>query len=106
MSNIVITDPNLEAAIRDAISKPAGDILDSDLLGLATLNASGRGIANISGIEYCVNLTWLYLSENQIVDVSPLAGLTRLTELWLYNNQIVDVSPLAALRDSGCEIYF
>ena len=95
-SAVVVTFPdlNMEAAIRQAISKPAGDILDSDLLGLTTLSANGKGIANISGIEYCVNLTGLQLQGNQIVDVSPLAGLANLTWLQLQGNQIVDVGPL------------
>ena len=43
-----------------------------------------------------MNLTLLYLYDNQISDISPLAGLTNLTYLALYNNQISDISPLVA----------
>jgi len=38
-------DPGLEAAIRDAIGKPTGDIHDSDLVELTWLGASSRSIA-------------------------------------------------------------
>ena len=92
-------DPNLEAAIRDAIGKPTGDILQSDLDTLLTLDASTRGITNLTGIEHCTSLIILSLHTNQIGNISPLAGLTSLTELVLRNNQISNVSPLASLAN-------
>jgi len=90
-------DPNLEAAVREAIGKPTGDIYASDLAGLTSLDASERNIADLTGLEYAAGLTWLALSENQVVDISPLADLTKLTYLYLENNQISDISPLASL---------
>lgn len=92
-------DPELEAAIRVAISKPTGDIHEIDLIGLAFLDAAGIDIVNLGGIQYCTNLTELDLRYNQIVNVSPLAGLTNLTELYLDSNLIVDISPLAGLTN-------
>ncbi len=38
-------DPGLEAAIWEAISKPTGDICDSDLVGLTTRICPGWSIA-------------------------------------------------------------
>ena len=73
-------DPGLEAAIREAIGKPTGDIHDTDLVGLTDLNADNRGIVNLEGIQYCVDLTELSLNSNQISDIAPLAGLTNLTQ--------------------------
>ena len=90
-------DPNLQAAIRQAIGKPTGDIYQSDLAGLTALNASERGIANLSGLEHCSGLTYLNLFFNQIGDISPLSGLTSLTFLNLWDNQISDISPLSGL---------
>jgi len=92
-------DKNLEAVIRQAISKPLGDIFASDLQGLTSLNASGKSIANIEGLQYCTNLTTLFLTDNQISNISVIAGLTKLTRLYLYNNQISDISPLAGLTN-------
>jgi len=92
-------DPNLEQAIRDVIGKPTGDIYDSDLVGLTELDASERGIANLEGIQHCVNLTRLFLQENENVDITPLVGLTNLAVLHLNNNQIVNISALSILTN-------
>jgi hypothetical protein len=92
-------DPNLEAAIRDALDKPAGNIYVVDLLELVSLDASSYNIQNLSGLEYCVNLQELYLWDNQISDISALSGLTNLEYLYLGNNQISDISALAGLTN-------
>jgi len=90
-------DPNLEAAIREAIGKPSGDIYPSDLEGLTYLNASERSISNLIGLEHCTNLIVLDLDYNQIGDISPLTNLTNLTLLYLDHNHISDISPLTNL---------
>ena len=94
---VTFPDPNLEAAIREAIGKPIGDICQSDLDGLTYLEASNRDITDIGGLEHCTSLTWLYLGSNQISDLSPLSALTNLTSLTLGSNQISDISPLSSL---------
>jgi len=91
------SDPGLEAAVRKAICKPTGDILDTDLLELTHLDARYFNIANLDGIERLVNLRELDLYGNQIVDIAPLSGLTNLTDLILTRNQISDISPLSTL---------
>ncbi len=96
---VIFPDPNLEAAIREAISKSEGTIYISDLEGLASLDASERDITDLTGLEYCVNLERLWLYRNQISDVSPLASLTDLTGVELNWNQIRDISPLALLTN-------
>ena len=94
---VSFADPNLEAAVRAAIGKPTGEILVSDVAGLAVLDARWRGISNLDGIEHLTQLTWLYLGENQISDLTPLSGLTQLTDLGLGYNQISDLTPLSGL---------
>jgi titin len=94
---VTFPDPNLEAAIREAIGKPTGDIYRSDLLGLTLLNASSRGITDLTGLEYCTSLTHLNLFNNQISDLSPLSGLTSLRIVYLGYNQISDISPVSGL---------
>jgi internalin A len=96
-SVVTFPDANLEAAIRVAISKPTGDIHASELAGLTSLTASGKGITNLAGLEYCRGLTHLALDFNQISNLSPLAGLISLTTLYLESNQISNLSPLAGL---------
>jgi len=53
-------------------------------------------------LQYCTNLTNLYLYYNQISNISPLTGLSNLTELFLDGNQISDISPLVS--NSGINI--
>ena len=92
-------DPNLEAAIREAIGEPTGDILQSDLDALTTLFPYSRGITNITGLEYCGSLGWLDLYGNQIDDLTPLSSLTNLYRLYLEDNQISDIVPLSGLTN-------
>ena len=94
---VTFPDAGLEAAIRDAIAKPSGDIYQSDLEALISLKAESANISDIHGIEYCTNLEQLYLDMNQITDISPLTALTKLQGLWIYMNQISDISSLAGL---------
>jgi len=96
---VIFPDPNLEAAIRQAIVKPVGDIYQSDLEELKAFSAEIMHIVNLTGLEHCTNLIWLDLWNNQISDISPLASLTNLTSLNLWYNQISDISPLASLTN-------
>ncbi len=96
---VTFPDANLEAAVRGMINKPEGPIYNSDLGFLTALYAVGRDISNLTGLEYCTNLTRLDLTHNNISDVSPLAGLTNLGRLYLEGNNISDISPLAGLTN-------
>ncbi len=101
---VVFPDPVLEAAVRDAIGKPTGDILQSDLVGTGftvldaggTLGGSAK-ISDLTGLEFASDLTNLVLSNNSISDLTPLSGLINLTTLELYRNNINDLSPLSGL---------
>ena len=92
-------DPNLEAAIREELNKPEGPITDDELAKLTGLDASERGISDLTGIEYCINLKFLNLGYNQITDIRPLSALTKLQGLVLWVNRITDLSPLSNLTN-------
>ncbi len=96
---VTFPDPNLEAAIREALNKQEGAITEEDLAGLTELDASERGIIDLTGIEYCINLEWLDLRGNQITDISLLSNLTNLQTLWSDHNQISDITPLSILTN-------
>ncbi len=98
---VVFADENLEAAIRDALGKTAGEeITAAELAGLKSLVLRSRwGITDLSGIEYCTNLTWLRVGGDQLSDISPLASLTNLTGLTVGWTQLSDISPLASLTN-------
>ena len=95
--DVTFADPNLEAAIREAIGKPTGKIYASDLEGLTSLNATEKNITDLTGLESATSLTYLDLRHNQISDISPLADLTGLAVLGLCYNQMSDISLLTSL---------
>jgi internalin A len=64
---------------------------------VTSVQAREKDIADLSGIEYLVNLVELNVFGNSLVDLSPLAGLANLAELDVGGNQIVDLSPMANL---------
>ncbi|MFC1718547.1 leucine-rich repeat domain-containing protein [Candidatus Poribacteria bacterium] len=97
--DVIIPDPNLEAALRDALNKPEGPITDTDLATLTTFVAEHKGIAVLTGMEYCITLNLLNLNDNTISDISPLANLTNLSYLSIWKNQIDDISPLTNLTN-------
>ncbi len=96
---VTFPDPNLEIAVREALNKPSGPIRVSELARLANLTASDSRVEDLSGLEYCTNLTYLDFWHNQISDISSLANLTNLTYLYLPQNQISDISVLANLTE-------
>jgi internalin A len=96
---IDIPDPNLEAALRTTLGIPTAPLQDTDLALVTIFSAFDRGIVNLTGLEYCTNLTSLFLFANEVVDLTPLAGLTSLTALELLDNQVTDVTPLAGLTN-------
>lgn len=92
-------DTKLEAAIRQHIGKPEGQITETDLQSVADLSGINKGIRDITGIEKCVNLGILSLDQNEIEDISPLSALTNLRLLTLFDNKITDISPLSSLTN-------
>ena len=109
---VYFPDANLEAAIREAIGKPAGDIYPADLEGLTTLYAWDKSIVDLGGLEHCTDLTWLTFRNNQISDISALVqnpGLGEGDTVDLRNNPLsgesVDVY-VPQLQDRGVTVYY
>lgn len=94
---VYIADPNLENVIRNAISKPTGDILKSDMLKINSLDAKYLDIVSLEGIQYAKNLNMLYLTDNQLEDIYQLSELTNLKYLFLNYNKIKSLAPLEKL---------
>ena len=49
---VTFKDANLERVIREALAKPEGNLLESDLAGLTQLAAPEEGIAKLDGLEH------------------------------------------------------
>ena len=90
---VTFPDQKLDAAIRAALGKAAGDEINSaELAGMNDLDAHQKGIINLSGVEYCTKLNHLQLGQNQISDISPLSALVQLSELHLEYNRTVNIT--------------
>ena len=109
-AEVSIPDANLAAAISEALALPAGAAITAEaMLNLTELEARGRGITDLTGLEHAVNLIGLDLGdggwvnhewrENPISNVSPLASLTNLESLDLGSTAVSDVSALAGLTN-------
>ena len=97
-------DPNLRAAIAEALGKAPGDpITVEDMAMLADLDARNydeprkENINNLTGLEFAVNLKFLHIGGNSVSDLSPLAGLIKLDFLDVQDNLISDILPLKGL---------
>lgn len=84
-------DGRLEAAVREELGLPGSYIPVSELEALTELDASGRGIESLEGIEHLPNLRRLNLGGNRISDLRPLTMLSRLAALDLRDNYISDL---------------
>ena len=92
-------DANLRQAVREALELPADKPLTKEKMQqLTRLHAIDKGIVNVQGLEFAVNLTALDLAGNAIKDISPLQRLTQLTHLGLGSTHLSDLSPLASLK--------
>ena len=48
---VPVPDAGLNAAIRDALQKPAGPLTMQDLLSLTNLNADSRNVSSVEGLH-------------------------------------------------------
>ena len=98
-----IPDTNLRAAIVEALGKsPNAPITVQEMERLEVLDrdaVEGKGIRDLTGLQFATNLKWSYFSNNQISDLSPLAYLINLEGLILNNNLVSDISPLRGLKN-------
>ncbi len=92
-------DKNLEAAIREVLKhEPKVELTDEKLQNVYFLDASGKDIKDLTGLEKCKNLAELKLPRNKIADLKALKDLANLQLLDLSDNAIKDITPLANLK--------
>ncbi|MFS0862256.1 leucine-rich repeat domain-containing protein [Fredinandcohnia sp. 179-A 10B2 NHS] len=96
---VTFADSALEDAVREALRIYSRDLYESDMSTLISLDATNRGITNLTGLETATNLEDLYLDNNSISDLKPISGLTNLYYLTLGNNEITDISDLKKLTN-------
>lgn len=97
-NQIHIPNPNLSAAVREALNLPADAPLTlAAMQDLTDLEAGDRGITNLSGLESAKNLTFLSIPYNPITDLTPIAKLKNLETIYMWATSVSDISPLANL---------
>ena len=97
---VEVPDENLQAVILEIKAKKQSEgeeITLEDLKNIYFLQANGRGIEDLAGLEHCSNLREVKLANNNIQNVAPLAKCSLVQSLDLSNNNIVDISPLGEL---------
>ena len=98
----VIPDKNLEAAVRKYVfEKKDNDkpITEADLRNVFVLEAKGKKIKDLAGLQHCANLSLFDLENNEVSDLTPLRDLGNLQSLNLARNRISDLSPLSKLSN-------
>jgi len=86
---VTLPDPRLRQAINAALGRSAMSALDrADLAGLTYLDARNRGITDLTGLQWAVNLHVLDLRNNGVTNLIPLQGLTALRVTRLAGNPV------------------
>ena len=83
-----ITDTQLRSAVQLKLA-------DRSFLG--SLDVSGMGVLDLTGLEEAGVLINLFLDRNKITDITPLAGM-QLISLSLAQNMVDDWTPLASME--------
>ena len=96
---VVMPDPALEDAVRQASPDSTGDLTSLDLLRLNSLIVPGGDVTDLSGLEWASNLTELYLTGDSIGNLAALQGMTGLNALYLSADSIDDYSALSSLTN-------
>ncbi len=97
-----IPDPNLRAAIGEALGKAPNERITADEMATLThLEAHNANISDFTGLEAATELQEVRCNNNLISDISPLAGLIKLHVIELRSNKIRDLSPIAELINLG-----
>ena len=111
-ADTVFPDKNLEAVVRTYVPKKRANeepLTVDDVKDLARIDARGKGIKDLTGLDQCIGIEAMDLSGNEITDLTPLAKLasvkktyaptedTYLQLLILAKNKITDLKPLSGL---------
>lgn len=87
---VELLDPVLEREVRQKLAINDEEILDDDMQNLISLSYTGSDltgkIADLTGLEYAINLSALSLENNAVSDVTPIGALDKLTQLNLNEN--------------------
>jgi internalin A len=96
----LFADKNLEAVVRQYVFEKRNTdkpLVEADVQNISTITGKGKQIKSLAGLEKCVALAAVDLSNNEIEDLSPLKDLKNIQQLILPKNKIADLKPLEGL---------
>ena len=97
---VSIPDHQLYGALVEVIGREP--IYQSDLEQLVYLFAlNDKGITDLTGMEYCINLKEIVLTRNHVTDPTPLMSLPNLRYINLHGNNVTDLGPFAAMTEQA-----
>ncbi len=97
-----IPDDALRSYLYDKLNKAEGDVItEGDLAGLGYIYIVGsmHPVTDLTGLEYCTNLTQFHVSGLEGLDWSIVSGFTKLEELGLTNVGLTAVPDCSALTN-------
>jgi hypothetical protein len=92
-------DPALEAIVKNKLGLRLTPVTSADMLGLVSLDISGYGITDLTGLGYAINMRFLDASNNPISDLLPILTCVSLRTLDLENTDVFDITPLTPLTN-------
>lgn len=105
---ISIPDSFLKQAIVSTLGLAVGsDVTQSDMARLTSLTLNSAQISSFEGLEYAVNLSYIYMNvNNNVTDFSPLSQLSSLTMVYLQTSSLTssnfpDLSKSTGLTNLG-----
>lgn len=98
-ANVHFPDPNLRAAIVEALGKsPGASVTTADMETFTQLDLTGKGIRDLTGLSHASRLEGLKLTNNLISDLTPISGMIQLGFLHIGDNVVSDLSPLTSCK--------
>ena len=94
-SDAPITVAEMESFIGFGVHNTHRQINGSTQIIQETLN--NKGIENLTGLEYAINIQGLSISDKGISDLSPISELIKLHELRLHFTSVSDLTPISEL---------
>jgi Leucine-rich repeat (LRR) protein len=103
-AKVLISDANFRTFLNSSYSNcmdASGDSLirDSAKVVSGVFDCSSKGISSLSGIEYFINISYLYCYDNHLTGLPDLTGLTNLIQLLCEHNQLTEMPELSANTD-------
>ena len=99
-----VPDTNLATQIRLALElEGSAQITSEDMLRLEELTIDGGSdfsgiiseIADLTGLEYAENLTYLHFGSTKVSDLTPIKDLKKVEYLRMNNTDVTDLSPVS-----------